>query len=253
MKKRPLPRIIGNWKTFPATEKEAVTFIKKLEAKVRLISKSKDLYHLAVPDIFLKSLQQHAKQGSLGVQNISGTTLGQTTGQTTPSMLCSAGASFALLGHSEVRAQGESLETIAKKCELALLAKLPVVLCIGEQERDKHGHYLKTLEEELRIILEHVTKENFAYLTLAYEPVWAIGQAQPATVHECFEVVIALRRALASLVGIDHAKKVSILYGGSVDASNALTFIQEGGVDGLLVGRASCDVSTFTSLIKVTL
>lgn len=253
MKKRVLPKIVGNWKTFPATEKEAIAFIKKLEPKLKGSKKQKDLYHLAVPEAFLGGLRTVATRGTLGAQNISGTTLGATTGETTVHMLQSAGALWSILGHSEVRARGETVEMIAKKCEIAVLAKFPVIVCLGESTRDKHGHYLKSLEEELRIIVEHIPKEHFSYITLAYEPVWAIGKAEPATVYECFEVVIALRRALATLVGIDHAKKVSMLYGGAVDATNARAFIEEGGVDGLLVGRASCDVSTFASLINITL
>jgi triosephosphate isomerase len=79
--------------------------------------------------------------------------------------------------------------------------------------------------------------------------VWAIGGKKPATPAECFEVVIALRRALASLAGIDYAKKVHILYGGAVSVENAKMFIEEGGVDGLLIGRSSQDVVTFFEIV----
>ena len=90
----------------------------------------------------------------------------------------------------------------------------------------------------------------FKYLLVAYEPVWAIGGAVPATAQECFEAVIAIRRALASLAGIDHAKKVTILYGGAVTKDNAKTFIEEGGVDGLLIGRSSQEVGAFMDIIS---
>ena len=82
------------------------------------------------------------------------------------------------------------------------------------------------------------------------EPVWAIGSVTPATAEECFEAVIAIRRAIASLGGIDYAKKVQILYGGAVTKDNAKTFLDEGGVDGLLIGRASQDVKLFLDILN---
>ncbi len=253
MKKRLLPLIIGNWKTFPSSYKEAVSFVKKLDKKVQGFTSSKQAYSLAVPDIFIPLLKEEMKRGVIGAQNISGTILGATTGETTASMLASAGASFVIVGHSEVRARGETTDIIAKKTALALGSKLYTILCIGEAERDKHGHYLTALEEELKACLLQADKHFFSHLILAYEPIWAVGANTPATVAECFEVVIALRRALAQIVGMDHAKKVSIIYGGTVQQDNALAFLQEGGVDGLLIGRASCDVDTFSSIIKETL
>ena len=123
------------------------------------------------------------------------------------------------------------------------------MLCIGEQERDTNGAYLNVLEEQLRKNLSLVDRSLFDNLVIAYEPVWAIGKDVSATPNECFEAVIALRRALASLVGIDHAKKVAILYGGTVTKENAVSFLQEGGVDGLLIGRSSTNATTFADII----
>ncbi len=253
MKKRSFPMIVGNWKTFPGTYKEALSFVKKLDTKVGTLTKYKDAYYLAVPDVYLQGLAKEINKGVIGAQHITGTTLGATTGQTTPGMLKSSGALFSILGHSEVRANGETTENITKKLELALMERLQVILCVGEQERDKHGNYLVELEAELKAHLEHIDTSLFSYLTIAYEPVWAIGKETPATVEECFEVAIALRRALASLVGIDYAKKVSILYGGTVTKENAVLFLKEGGVDGLLIGRASTDIHSFSAIIKEAL
>jgi triosephosphate isomerase len=106
------------------------------------------------------------------------------------------------------------------------------------------------LEEDLKQSLSLVSRNLFENLIIAYEPIWAIGGTVPATTHECFEVVIALRRALTSIVGIDYAKKVNILYGGTVTKENAKNFIVDGGVDGLLVGRASQKVSSFMEIIN---
>ena len=246
MKKFGKPIIVGNWKATPTTQKEAVTFIKNLEKKLK---GKKVNYLLAVPNVFINPLSELVTSGNIGAENISGVEAGQETGNTTVTMLASSGAEFSILGHSEVRARGETNEHIAKKAELALNQKLTTVLCIGEKERDIDGKYLSFLEEEIKQCLSLTRKELFNNLIIAYEPIWAIGGKTPATVHECFEVTIAIRRTLAEEYGMDYAKKVHILYGGTVTKENARDFIEEGGVDGLLIGRASQNVLDFSSIV----
>ncbi|MCF7844136.1 triose-phosphate isomerase [Candidatus Gracilibacteria bacterium] len=247
-----VPIIVGNWKTTPETLDIAKKFIKQLDKKIsssktKLPKKS---YLLAVTDIFIPHLNSISTRGYIGSQNVSGTGIGQVTGVNIPSQLLTGGASFTIVGHSEVRKQGETVDARAHKVTLALQSKLTTILCFGEHTRDKNGNYLSELEEDVKQTLSLVDRKLFENLIIAYEPVWAIGGNTPATASECFEVVIALRRALASLVGIDYAKKVHVLYGGAVAPDNAKNFIEEGGVDGLLIGRASQDVSKFIDIIN---
>lgn len=251
MIKRTTPLIVGNWKTTPETLKEALTFIKQLDKKVSTgkVKLPKKSYFLAVPDIFITSLSEKAEYGHIGAQNVSGIALGQMTGVTTPQQLISGGASFTIIGHSEVRARGETAEQRSQKIAISLQNKLTTIACFGETKRDKEGNYLAELENDVKQSLSLVKRELFENLIVAYEPVWAIGGTTPATPSECFEVVIALRRALASLAGIDYAKKVNIIYGGAVTKESSKQFLEEGGVDGLLLGRASQNVSTFTEII----
>jgi triosephosphate isomerase len=251
MTKRTVPLIIGNWKTTPATKLEAVKFIKTLDKKVSgsKVKLAKKAYYVASPDIFIPHLTDVIQHGYVGAENISGLSLGQVTGATIPSMLATGGASFVICGHSEVRAQGETGDARAHKVALSLQSKLMTVLCVGEHTRDNQGKYLAELEEDIKVSLSLVDRTFFEHLVIAYEPVWAIGGKTPATPHECFEVVIALRRALAALAGIEYAKKVHILYGGTVTPENAKSFIDEGGVDGLLIGRASQNVDEFFDII----
>ena len=246
------PIIIGNWKTTPESLPEAIKFIKHIDRKCESLKVKlpKKVYSIAVPDIFIPHIQKIITRGYVGSQNVSGLSLGQVTGSVVPSQLKSGGASVVIIGHSEVRKQGEEVEQRAKKVALSLQSRLTTILCVGEHTRDKDGKYLQVLENDIKESLSLVERKLFDNLVIAYEPVWAVGGKDPATTSECFEVIIALRRALASLVGIDYAKKVKVLYGGAVTSETAKKFIQEGGVDGLLIGRASQDVTSFTEIIS---
>ena len=252
MIKRTAPIIVGNWKSTPKTLDEGIKFIKQLEKKVSSPKYKfpKKAYFLAVPEIFIPTIADLAVRGSIGAQTINGTILGQVTGATTPQQLLSAGAEFALVGHSEVRSRGETVAERSAKVVVSLSSKLTTILCCGEHTRDKQGKYLEELENDIKNTLSSTKRELFSKLIIAYEPIWAIGGVVPATTAECFEAVIAIRRALASLAGIEYAKKVQILYGGTVSADNAQTFLEEGGVDGLLIGRSSQDVSSFVDILR---
>jgi triosephosphate isomerase (TIM) len=251
MTKRIAPIIVGNWKSTPKTLDEGIKFIKQLEKKLASpkYKLPKKAYFIAVPEIFISPLTEYAARGYIGAQTVHGTVLGQITGATTPQQLMSAGAAFTIVGHSEVRARGETVEARSEKVLSSLTNKLTTVLCFGEHKRDKEGAYLEELENDVKQTLSSVQRELFSELIVAYEPIWAIGAAVPATSAECFEAVIAIRRALASLGGIDYAKKVQILYGGTVTKDNAQAFLEEGGVDGLLIGRSSQDVSSFVDIL----
>lgn len=252
MAKRTTPIIVGNWKSTPKTLLEGVKFVKQLEKKIGTMKTKfpKKSYYLAVPEIFIPTLAPLAKRGHIGAQTVPGTTLGQVTGQTTPSQLTSGGAAFTIIGHSEVRARGETQKERGEKILGTLSLNFTSVLCFGEHKRDREGKYLEELENDIKQTLADVKRELFGELIVAYEPVWAIGAPVPATASECFEAVIAMRRALASLGGIDYAKKVHILYGGAVTKDTVKTFLEEGGVDGLLIGRASQDVSSFVDILQ---
>ena len=254
MTKRAAPLIVGNWKSTPKTLEEGVKFIKQYEKKISSlkIKLPKKSYYIAVPEIFIPVLVPLAKRGYIGSENVHGTILGQITGMTIPSQLKSGGAAFTIVGHSEVRARGETVEERTAKMLASLSVKLPTILCFGEHKRDKEGKYLEELENDVKQTLSLVKRELFEDLIVAYEPVWAIGAKEPATANECFEAVIAIRRALAHLGGIDYAKKVHILYGGAVTKDTVRTFLEEGGVDGVLIGRASQEVTSFIDILEAS-
>ena len=243
--KKPLT-IIGNWKTNPASLEEA----KKLLEKTSKIQTKKHIsIKVAVPAVFLSALK--TKKVGLGIQNISNAENGAHTGLYSGLQARSAGATFTILGHSESRAAGESDDNINEKLILSIKAKLPVVLCIGEKERDHEGKFLTALQRTLLDNVRNVSKNHLKLLTIAYEPVWAVGEKATAvaTPHESMEIAILIRRTLSDRFG-NSGSKVPILYGGSVDKENAGAFLREGGVDGLLVGRESLKPELFGEIIS---
>jgi triosephosphate isomerase len=157
---------------------------------------------------------------------------------------------FVILGHSEVRKRGESNETINTKLRAVVRTRMTAVLCIGEDERDAEGKYLDDIKHMLMECLDRVVGRECEKIVLAYEPVWAIGGSVSATVAEAQEVIIFIRRVLIDLFGISDAKKIKVLYGGSVDGNNASLYTRESGADGLLVGRGCMDADVFAEIIN---
>ncbi len=241
------PLIIGNWKANPSTFKEARLLLRATE---KAITKVKGTYGYAVPDVYLSGLLEEKTKGILGVENLGHPEGGAHTGKSTVTMVKSVGGKFVILGHSEVRASGETDETINEKLKAALTEKLYCIVCVGEATRDPHGKYLQFIEGQLKTALHGIRPELCEYLAIAYEPIWAVGAKVSATTEECFEAVIAVRRTVATLFGIAHAKKVHVLYGGTVTKENAQSFLIEGGADGLLIGRTSLDAKAFAAIIS---
>jgi triosephosphate isomerase len=177
--------------------------------------------------------------------------VGAHTGGISSMMLKEAGASFCLVGHSERRALGESNEDIHAQLAAAANAALAPVLCVGERERTADGAHFSFIEEQLSSALRGV--QSLANkLVVAYEPVWAIGKGATDAMkpQEVEETVIFIRKTLAGVLGREPARKIKVLYGGSVEPLNAERLIAESGIDGFLVGHASAKLEQFVEILK---
>jgi triosephosphate isomerase len=240
--------VIGNWKMNPRTEKEAIALFKALVKTVP--EKSKLVRILLVPAVYyavLRAIKQ--KTITLGVQNIHHEQDGAHTGDIALSMFAKQPA-YIMCGHSERRALGETDQEVNKKVLLTLKAKSSVVLCVGEKERDHGILFFGVIRDQLEKALNQVSRKDISSITIAYEPVWAIGKhaARAATADEVREVVIFIKKALVDLFGPSVLSEVKIIYGASVDSKDAKNLIQEGGVDGLLLGRASLDAKEYARI-----
>lgn len=188
---------------------------------------------------------------AVGAQNCYFEKKGAFTGEVSPEMIRDVGATIVIVGHSERRhVLGETDAVIAKKMAAALGAGLDPILCIGETlDERKAGRTSDVCLRQLREGLSQITAGQFRRVTIAYEPVWAIGTGVTATPAQAGEVHSVVRNALAEQHGRAVADEMRILYGGSVTPENAASLLAVAGVDGALVGGASIDFVKFAAIL----
>jgi triosephosphate isomerase len=241
--------VVGNWKLNPQTLEEAKSVVRIVSRKIP----TKATVIICPPAVFLSALagQRGKSKIKFGVQTVSSETSGAYTGEFSAQMAKSAGAEYAIIGHSERREMGETNKIVSKKVVAALKAKLMVILCVGEKERDHHGHYLSYLKAQIDESLEGVSKNLIDHLIIVYEPIWAIGEKSsgPMEARDLHETSLFVRKVLHDHFG-KKAFSVPLLYGGSVDPINAEALIKDGNVEGLLVGRESVKPEHFSKIIN---
>ena len=185
----------------------------------------------------------------VGVQNIWTEDKGAFTGESSAPIAKEAGARYALVGHSERRhVFGETDEQTALKCASAARAGVVPILCVGELLAEREGgKTLDVVKRQLTTGLARLEDNTIAGMAIAYEPVWAIGTGKTATPDDASAVHAEIRRILEDRVAGQGAG-IPILYGGSVNASNAKALLAADGVDGLLVGGASLEVDSWLAI-----
>jgi len=240
--------IAGNWKMHK-TVKESVALASELKAK---LAGCKEKVMIA-PAFTALSEVAKVLEGSnilLGAQNMGPEEQGAHTGEVSVLMLKDIGVKVVILGHSERRhSYLESDALINKKVLLALSHGLEVILCVGETLEEREAGKLEdVLGTQLRAGLAGVDASNLDKVTIAYEPVWAIGTGKTATPEDADAVHAFCRKVLAALYGADKAKTMIIQYGGSVKADNVAALMAKPNIDGALVGGASLKVDTFVPI-----
>lgn len=187
----------------------------------------------------------------VGVQNIHWEEKGAFTGETSAPMARDAGATAVLVGHSERRhVFGETDDETARKVAAAVKAGLVPILCVGEkiEERDA-GQAQNVVMRQLRTGLSKMTQLATKDVMIAYEPVWAIGTGRTATPDDAATMHSLIREEMASICG-ERGRLAPILYGGSVNPGNAKSLLAAANVDGLLVGGASLDPSSWLAIAR---
>lgn len=241
--------IVANWKAYV----EDLAKGKKLVTASKSLARAGSTIVLAPPAPFLGALAIGNKSTvAFSAQDISATTGGAKTGEVTAAACKAAGAAYAIIGHSERRAAGDTDAIIAEKLARALTQGLTPILCVGESERDTQGQYLAVIREQITLALTPLTAKERGRIVIAYEPIWAIGKgaAQAIGPNDLAEMVLYIRKVVAELLPGKSSRHALVLYGGSVEATNVRELAASSGVDGFLIGHASVETDTFTALVK---
>ena len=242
--------IVANWKAYV----EDLTKAKKLFAlSKRLARTTSSRIVLAPPAPLLGALAAgNTSKVAFAAQDVSATTGGAVTGEATAGAYTASGAAYAIIGHSERRAAGDTDSIVAEKLVRALAHELAPILCVGEHERDGEGRYLAFIREELTAALAALTPKERAKVIVAYEPLWAIGKTAAFAIlpNDLAEMTLYIRKVLTELLPGKSSLHARVLYGGSVEPDNIRTLAAGSSIDGFLIGHASVDPATFSELVK---
>ncbi len=244
--------VCGNWKMH-RTVAEAVALAKDVAAGLAQASGGKVQVAVAPPFTALHAVAAAVKGTGVEVaaQNVHWEAQGAFTGEISAAMLAEAGCRHGIVGHSERRQLfGETDEGVRKKVGALLQANVLPIVCVGETLAEREGgKTLAVVERQVRGALAGIPSSALAAITVAYEPVWAIGTGKTATSAQAQEVHAAIRKILRELGG-EAADAIRIQYGGSVKPDNAAELMSQPDVDGALVGGASLKAGDFLAIVK---
>ncbi len=225
------PIVVANWKMNPQKEEEAIRIAKFSDREGVVI---------CPPFVFLSTVKKEVKNADVGAQNCFFEKQGAFTGETSPVMLKNYSCKYVIIGHSERRELlYEKEDDIKKKIKILLDEKITPIFCVGEDEKS---------EESLRNQLKVLEDTSLKKIIIAYEPQFAIGTGKSCDIEEAEKKKVFIKSILAK--SHEGGEKTIVLYGGSVDSKNALSYIEEAGFDGLLVGGASLKEKEFGRLLK---
>jgi triosephosphate isomerase (TIM) len=243
------PYVVGNWKMHGTramlSEARAIDRAGQRLLKVEVA--------IAPPYTLIHPIHREAELIAVGGQDCHQNEGGAFTGDISAAMLADAGAQFVILGHSERReGHGESNELVRAKAEAALAAGLKIILCCGEDANTREsGQAIAFVARQLTGSLPEAASalsDVGERISIAYEPIWAIGTGNTATIDDIAEMHAAVRALLIERFGVEQGAQVRILYGGSVKPENAGEILRVPEVGGALVGGASLTADSFMGI-----
>jgi triosephosphate isomerase (TIM) len=247
------PFIAGNWK-MNMTHLEGIKFIQELSYEYE--NKNNCEVCVCPPFIALRSVKNIIDTDhidiKLGAQNMHFEENGAFTGEVSPLMLKALGVEYVIIGHSERREYfADTNETVNKKVISAFKHDLKPIMCVGESlEIRENGNAESFVLGQIVECLKDVDAKNIAELTVAYEPIWAIGTGKNATSKDANDMCRAIRIRLAEIYSNSAAEQTRIQYGGSVKPSNITELMSMSDIDGALVGGASIKLEDFIAIIN---
>ena len=256
MSSRPpgMPLVAANWKMNPTNIDDALDLVRGVMSVARGHADRVEVaifppypWLLAVSDLLVETGVK------LGAQDAFWENSGAFTGEVSPAML-KGWCQWVIIGHSERRLYvGETDEMVAKKTAAVLSRELGAIMCVGELlDHYDEGRSDEIVTGQVRAGLAECSADDSARLVIAYEPVWAIGSGRNADPEHAYKTMRLIRRIVGEMIGAGAARKVRILYGGSVKAANVQQYVELPLCDGVLVGGASLDAEEFAQIVRVT-
>ncbi len=240
--------IAGNWK-MNMHPGEAIEFITNLTP---LVKDTKNEVILCVPyiDLFYSILTAQGTNIKIGAQNMHYEESGAYTGEISGKMLKAINVEYVIIGHSERRKYfNETDEIVNKKVKSAFKYGLKPIVCVGETlNQREEGRAEEVIKKQVDDVLEGLTNEQVGSLVIAYEPIWAIGTGKAATSEDANNGAKQIRDEISKTYGQETASRVIILYGGSVNETNAKELFEMSDIDGGLVGKASLNPEEFSKI-----
>ena len=245
------PVMAGNWKMYK-TPAETVAFFEKFRP---LAGQAEHCEVVICPPFTNLAAAVEATQGTrirIGAQNIAWAKEGAFTGEISGPMIVAAGATYAIVGHSERRQYfAETDETVLKRTLAALEFGLSPIVCVGERlEERESGNTEAVLARQFQNGIAGLSEQQFARIVIAYEPVWAIGTGKTATPEIAAGAHRAIRGQVRAKFGKEAGDAIRILYGGSVKPDNTRSLMAQPEIDGVLVGGASLDAVSFAGIVN---
>lgn len=243
------PMIAGNWK-MNKTDSDTAAFLQEL---LPLVQDATCRVVVCTPFTSLATAVRRTADSpvEVGAQNVHFAASGAYTGEISAAMLTDCGVRYVILGHSERRQYfGETDATVNLRLLAALSAQLRPIVCVGESLPQREDRITEEIiRMQVKLALRTVTEEQMASVTIAYEPIWAIGTGKTATAEQAQEVCAAIRQVLVELYGTEVAEATAILYGGSMNAGNAAELLAKPDIDGGLIGGASLKAADFSAIV----
>lgn len=250
------PFVAGNWK-MNLNKQDAETLAEAIAIGTDALAGKSIEVAVFPPFVYLQNTINAVRNAGIavGAQDVFYEQKGAFTGETSPAMLKDIGCVYALCGHSERRhIIGETDEIINKKVTAAISSGLLAVLCVGEMLEERESSKTEqVISSQVKAGLAGLTAEKASAVTIAYEPVWAIGTGVTATPQQAQQAHAMIRKLISEIFDEQLAQNTRILYGGSVKPSNAVEIMTQTDIDGALVGGASLKSEDFIAIIKAAL
>jgi triosephosphate isomerase (TIM) len=246
--------IVGNLKMNPLSLAEMDRYLDSMEKELSGKKMEKTEIVVCPPAIFFDRVKSHKiKNLHLGAQNIFWEYQGAYTGEISAGMVKSLGAEYSLVGHSERRRYfGEEEKIISLKLRAILKNGLNAIVCIGESlEERKRNQTSEVLRKQLNNSLQEIAGTKTEYISIAYEPIWAVGTDRLPTSDEILEAKIIIKKTLCEIFPLKNVEKIRILYGGSVKSNLIQEACIDPAMDGVLVGRESLMPHEFVKMAEI--